>query len=337
MRILHVSHGGIPDSRIEKTATHFKNQDHELIFMGLKKCGGYIGPFARVSSQDYGGLVNYLFDLGGHARLRRQIKAMQPDLVHFHDANCAAFLNKIGSPIVFDDHEYLSKQLELEPLKTSCSHRKSYPKMLVLRALWRYHIINAERRLLRHYPTIVTNERVRVEYEKRKAKWIGVVENYPARYQVGHIDYTKYDRRGCVYIGRDSQLAHRTMTDLNKHIGFTTLHGLSHADMMQELTKYEFGLVPWKYHPTLYYKNQNKGYEYMHAGCQLIISKQLEWQYDKNLPWIHTIDNYDEVPAIINNAPDISPLDIVEYARKHYLWDSRADVYEEAYRVALAQ
>lgn len=335
MRILHVSHGRIPDSRIEKVATHFKSQGHELIFMGLKKCGGYIGPFVRAFSQDYGGITNYLFDLGGHVRLRTQIKTMRPDLVHFHDVNCAAFLNKIDTPIVFDDHEYLSRQLELEPLNTD-TRRKAYPKMLVLRELWRYRIINAERKLLRHYPTVVTNERVRVEYEKRNPKWIGVVENVPARYQVGHIDYTKYDRRGCVYIGQDSQLKHRTMTGLNKHVDFTMLYGLLYKDMMQELTKYEFGLVPWKHHPTLYYKNQNKGYEYMHAGCQLIISKQLEWQYEKNLPWIHTIDSYDEISTVIKNAPDISPLDIVEYAREHYLWDDRADVYEEAYRVALA-
>jgi len=340
MRILHVSHGKLPDPRIEKVATHFKDRGHEVRFIGLKDSGTYRGPFESADRFDMTmNAWHLIFNDGVKSRLKRYVHDYGPDIIHAHDAQIAIILFDTEAPFVFDDHEYLSKQLALEPARL----KNSLVSNLVsksLRFILREYVKSFETLVIHKQPTIVTNHRARDAYVSKGARWVGVVENFPALWQLEHIDYDRYSRDGVVYAGWDTLPGrrpppHRNMDGMCDFVKYDVIHSISHQDMMQELTRYRFGIVGWKPHPVLDFKNQNKGYEYMHAGCQLIIPEQLAWQYADGLPWIHTFKSYSEIPSIIENAPDIDPAKIVTYVRQHYLWDSRSHVYEEAYRRAL--
>lgn len=281
--------------------------------------------------------------------IRNSVKKLKPDLIHVHDCQAMIILHGIGIPTVFDDHEYLSKQLFLEPpilkhSKVSNAARKA------VRYLFRRYAYGWESMIMRDTPIIVTNERVQEDYKKRGAKKnVEVVHNFPARYQIEHLDELleifEDAKEGVAYCGGDwgeSDSPHRDTTGLYDIVDVKVICGLPHNQMLSQLTKYKFGIVGWKPHPTLEWKNQNKCYEYMHAGCQLIIGEHLAWQFDKGLPWIHTFKTYDEIPEIIENAPDISPQRIARYARANYSWNREAPyaysrVYEEALNSRLAQ
>jgi len=340
MRILHVSHGKLPDSRIEKVATYFKEKGHEAGFVGLKDSGTFRGPFESVDRFSMSmNAWHLVFNDRVKGRLRKYMRDCKPDIIHAHDAQVAIILFDTKVPFVFDDHEYLSRQLALEPARLKNNPVSNLARKSI-RFVLREYVKSFETLTIRKQPTIVTNYRVQDAYISEGARWVGVVENFPAMWQLEHIDYDRYDRNGVVYAGWDflpdrPQSPHRDMSGLHNFVRFEVVCGLSHQDMMQELTKYRFGIIGWKPHPVLDFKNQNKGYEYMHAGCQLIIPEQLAWQYADGLPWIHTFKSYSEIPSIIENAPDIDPEKIITYARQHYLWGSRSHVYEEAYKRAL--
>jgi hypothetical protein len=213
-------------------------------------------------------------------------------------------------------------------------------KGLIRRALFPafvFYIKRLEKSVLSKHPTVTTNVRVLNEHMKRDYVWLDYISNAPALWQLKHIRFGE-KRHGVVYAGSDVDkgvtIPHRDMSGLSDHIAYDTITGLSHADMMQKLTEYKFGIVGWKYHPVLPFKNQNKTYEYLHAGLQMIIPEHLAWQFSDQ-PFIHVFESYDEIPAIIANAPDIDPWVIVNHAREHYLWDSSSHVYERAYRVVL--
>jgi len=342
MNILHFSHGRLPDPRIEKVAHHFKQKGHHLSFLGLRDSLDYVGPFDKVYSIPiHINSFNLIFGIRMKSIVKTFVKdTINPDLLHIHDSLGGSILTNLDIPGVFDDHEFMSRQLALEPAKTS----SGFPKVLLTPAYWilhsllRRYISSKEFALIAKYPTIVTNTRVQKNHS-RISPDVSVVYNFPALWQVANIDFNKFQRgTGIAYVGYDGKMAvspHRDSAGITDYVEFDCIHGRSHEDLLQELTKYRFGVVGWKPHPILDYKNQNKCYEYLHSGCQIIIPQQLRWQFPDDLPFIHTFQEYTEIPDLINNAPDIDPTTIVQFARENFLWEQQSSNYDNSYKKAL--
>ena len=113
MRILHLSHTGLPDLRIEKTALTMKEEGHELVFLGGR-------PF-KWQNLDAFGRVLYL-PLGNNLEIAlsplvkrkwlKSIEKINPDVIHAHNVWVARFLLGTDYPVIYDDHEYWSKQMQ---------------------------------------------------------------------------------------------------------------------------------------------------------------------------------------------------------------------------------
>lgn len=336
MRILHVSPMGLPDSRIEKVARHFWKKGHYTMFLGGRDVGDdtYNGIFHYVESlEKIGGVVKLLLSRDMKRKWREKVLSLNPDLIHVHDIFPLAAINDLDIPIVYDDHEFWSMHCKEQAYGLDKGGKL---KGLIRRAMFPafvFYIKRLERAVLSKHPTVTTNMRVVNEHMKRDFVWLDYVINAPAMWQVRHIRFGG-ERHGVVYAGGDVDkgvvIPHRDMTGLRDYVNYYSVTGLSHRDMMQKLTEFKFGIVGWKYHPVLDYKNQNKTYEYLHAGLQLIIPEQLAWQFSEQ-PFIHVFEHYKEIPDIIANAPDIDPMEIVKFARDVYVWEDSAAVYERAY------
>ena len=119
MKILHVSHGGLPDVRVEKEALTLRDFGYDISFVGSKFNGLFYerNPFSRI--------INIPFSLMAKAgihpwwgALRRKLLSvvteMKPDLIHAHDIIAGSLVASISAelniPFIYDDHEYWSKE-----------------------------------------------------------------------------------------------------------------------------------------------------------------------------------------------------------------------------------
>jgi glycosyl transferase family 4 len=112
LRILHLSHEGLPDWRIEKSAITATNKGHEPFFAGgdqekynrnsfLKNYNILWTAKARLGIPYYWYIVKKQFE-----RILREIR---PDIVHAHNIFSAKMISEFKLPFVYDDHEYWSK------------------------------------------------------------------------------------------------------------------------------------------------------------------------------------------------------------------------------------
>jgi hypothetical protein len=330
MRILHIWHNQLPDSRVEKAASVMKARGHNMIFLGGKPSSGqFLNVFDEVHYLPKRGAFSLLNPIHRKKWLNK-IRSLNPDVIYAHDILVANYLLDLDIPGIYDDHEYWSKQILME--------RKPGIKQKISVPLLQRKVVKWERDLVSRFPTIVTNERVAEEHRKF-GTWVGVTLNCPSLKQVMHIHPDdSYTRQGLVYTGadfkKDSFDPHRDMTGLKDIIEFDIITGLPHHEMMTQLTKYRIGLTPWRYHPILEFKNQNRNYEYLHAGLQVLLSEHLRWQFP-NDPYVHSFSDYEEILDVLERIPDVKSSKIIEHARKNYLWDNQEHVILEAYEKVL--
>ena len=320
MRILHLNHTPLPDSRVEKSAMSIKKKGHVTYFLG---------PKGATSSPAFDYVIgtrskwNFYAGLG----ILSIIKKINPDVIHAYDIYAARLVLDKQWPMVYDDREYWPMQIQM-------ARSRSLRKRLVRKYRdWR---VPKWQEKLFEVPCIVNNKNTAYLYRKEGARAF-VVRNYPALYQVERLPHNN-SRKGAVYIGRDFQLEkfspHRDMTGLTDHIEFDVLTGLPHREMMERLTNYKVGLTPWKYHNYLWYSDQNKNYEYLHAGLQVIMSSQLAYKFGCD-PYIHRFSNYAQLQTIIEGLPDYTPKEIMDHAKENYLWEQQEHNIWYAYRFAL--
>lgn len=329
MRILHVSNNALPDMRVEKTAWTLRKHGHENHFVGPES-RQYLGAFDKLHTYSHGGYVKTVFDLSRRHRLRKIVESVRPDIIVANNIVSAKDFIDSRIPLVYDDHEYWSMSVKSDP-----SYTKDLP-MRVRSAPFRYLVPRWERQIVSKFVTIVTHEAVAEEYRKY-TEWVGVVPNYPLMDMVRGLNL-RQPRQGVVYSGCDFRRNRfspiRDMTGLRGHVEFDVICGLPHRQMMERLTQYRVGLTPWRFHLVHLYKDQNRNYEYFHAGLQVIMNRQLARRF-QHLKFVHSYDDYSELPDLIRNLPDIDPEEIAGHAQRNYVWELNEKTILEACERAL--
>ena len=329
MRILHISHTGLPDIRIERSALTIREDAHELLFLGgVRSRGQYFNVFDK---SDHIPIVNDLNDAFNPLLKRKWVKKIEeisPDIIHANDIIAARFALSTDFPTVFDDHEYMSKLVAYLPKRKFPRNIVSLPRKLMF-PKW-------EEKLLARYPTITVSEMVAKEHRKR-CSWVGVTPNVPTLREVESVPKDGQSRSGLVYVGNDflKKSFHplRDMNGLKEILDFDIITGLSHDEMMRKLTKYKIGLTPWKKVRQHYYASTNKTYEYLHAGLHVVTNELLARILSGN-PYVHTFKDYSDINSVIEAVPDVDPSKIMDFARENYVWENKEHVIKEAYKSA---
>lgn len=328
MRILHTSHGGLPDSRIEKTALTMKEEGHELLFLGGREATSQAhNAFSGTYHVPIVSHIRIIYDSRFKNRWLKEIERINPDVVHAHNLIAAAMMLESDYPVIYDDHEYWSKQ-DFRFDTRSFVRRVASKPLVRITPKW-------ERRILESYPVLTVSENIAKEH-RRIAAHVEVTNNFPLLSEVDGMN-DRSTRKGAVYIGSDFNNTrfslHRDMTGIRDFVDFDILTGIPHREMMESLTNYRVGLTPWHQHPFHKYCDPNKNYEYLHGGLQVLLTETLLNQLEGN-PYVHTFTSYSEIPDVLDSMPVVSGQEIMEHARNHYIWEHNRSKIAKIYKYA---
>lgn len=331
MRILHASHIGLPYPRIEKSAQSMKKEGHELLFLGGHKSKYQnLDAFDKTFHVQIPNSLMLVLSSSFKKAWIRKVDEIQPDIVHAHNIIAAAMMLGSEYPVIYDDHEYWSKEIFKFSRRPLIRRVASIP---LARKIPKW-----EKDVLKEFPVITVSEPIAREHGEI-ADCVEVIRNFPARNEISHIDLDR-NRSGIVYVGNDFSLSrflpHRDMSGLADVIEFDCIQGLPHKEMMQTLATYEVGLTPWRKHPFHQYCDPNKTYEYLHAGLQVVITSSLTHSIEDS-EYIHEFREYSEIVEIIQNLPSHDPHRIAELAKRCYLWENQEPDLKRVYRKAMEQ
>jgi hypothetical protein len=328
MRILHISEGGLPDPRVERMALTMKDEGHELSFIGGEDIRGqHLGAFSKASTIPLGNSLQIVYDPRVKKRWLKAIEEARPDVVHANNIIAGHFLLDTDYHVVFDDHENLSRQKFVFMSRSFL--RRNFARFLVRKLpIW-------EREMALRYPVLTTCEGACDIYKPYTSR-IGVVNNKPWLREVEWLENPP-NRQGLVYMGNDFAQSRfvpmRDMTGLDKLLKFDIVTGLTQRDMMTELAKHKIGLLPYLPHPFQVDCNPNKGYEYLHAGLQVVLNTNYKNLFPGN-PYVHLFKDYGNIVDVVKSVPDVDASEIMMHARENYIWDKSVDVVKQAYKQA---
>ena len=328
MKILHISDSGLPDPRVERMALTMRDEGHELIFLGGREIKGQnLSAFSNAKTVPLGNGPRIAHDPLLKRKWIKAIDSINPDTVHAHNVLVGHYLLDTEYRAIFDDHENLSRQRFV-------FMSRSFFRRNVARVLLR-KIPEWEREMAKRYPVLVTSSGAAALHKKYTSR-IGIVNNKPFLREVEWLQ-SPQRREGLVYMGNDfSQLKFtpmRNMTGLNRLLDFDIVDGLPQREMMRKLATYRIGLLPYLPHPFQLDCNPNKGYEYLHAGLQVVVNRNYMNVFH-NDPYVHFFENYNDIVEVVESVPEIDGTEIMNHARANYIWDKSVDVVKEAYKRA---
>lgn len=228
MRVLHVSHEGLPDWRVEKSAITAMKLGYRVSFAG--KPGNNINKtkFAKIYEIEWNskarlGIPYYWQQV--KRQLHKILKQEAPDLVHSHNLYSAKLISELGVPFVFDDHEYWSVsskillEMDYQPFQSSIRTRtrinpekpnismKRRMNRIRRRLIDRYAIrlwTAWEKELISTAPVIVVSESIAKDYQRHGNTRSFLVPNYPILSEVEALGSPTYQTQlNCIYSGGD--------------------------------------------------------------------------------------------------------------------------------------
>jgi glycosyltransferase involved in cell wall biosynthesis len=237
---MHLSHEGLPDWRIEKSAITASNLGHDVVFAGAKPSVNYTRKsFSKIYEINWTAKARYGIPFYWNAvkkQIDRVIREARPDIIHAHNIFSAKMVFELRLPVVYDDHEYWSKQSQFLIEMEKMTHIRK-PKMnmggliqvnllrQLRRKLLNRHAIRIwtkwERELVSSIPTITVSNEIAKElrqlgnnYEK-----VFVVPNFPMKFEIEGFRLPLYHNRlSSVYAGSDGhnkqQFPNRNIDDL---------------------------------------------------------------------------------------------------------------------------
>lgn len=328
IRILHTSHTGLPDPRIEKTALVMKREGHEMFFLGgrpIRYQG--LNAFEATAHEPMASSFGVAIEFGFKKRWLKAVDKFKPDVIHAHNLIAAAMMLDTDYPVIYDDHENWGRQLF--KYKERGIIRRMFATPLVMKTpKW-------EREILQEYPVITVSE-ANANDHRRYSDRVFITHNYPSIKDFEFLN-NRTDRQGLVYVGGDfslpSFLPHRDMSGLKDILDFDIISGMPHSVMMERLTHYRVGLVPWK--PFDYQKcmDPNKNYEYLHAGLQVVLNPILKRAME-NDPYVHPFNSYSDIREVVETLPPVSGEEVMDHARRNYVWEMQEDIIKHVYRLA---
>jgi hypothetical protein len=344
LKILHTSHHGLPDHRVERAAYIAKKHGHQIEYLGLGETKApTLEVFADITMLRRLNNLEVALSRSIRKEWVEQIERIDPDIIHANDLVAARFSSMSGYPMVYDDHEYWSKQ------------RVSYKTW----PLWRRIVIfpftsgipRWEREILSKHVTITVSEGIAQEHREISSH-VFVLQNYGLKEEVKDIPRSE-DREGLVYVGSDLTTAgvvsvgpnqpltkihkpvpHRDMTGITDFVEFDAIHGLPRKELYEHLSRYQFGLIPFKDNPFAKYSNSAKTFDYLNCGLQVLMTRSI-YEAHGCLPYTHPIDDYTDILKLVDQYKDINPLEIMDYAHDHLVWEAQQELLFEAYNTCL--
>jgi len=187
VKILHLSEGGLPDTRVERAALAAVKKGYEVIFAGGRQATGqifnifhkiYYRPWSTVEKLGFPYLMT-----GLRKWLRRILRREEPSFIHAHNIFAAKLALDVGYPFVYDDHENWGVRADFEESK------KMRGRPLPLR-LTRWCAVRSwkrwERQVLRAAPCITVSSVV-AKFYRRIQPYTFVIPNVPNRQEVAMI------------------------------------------------------------------------------------------------------------------------------------------------------
>lgn len=252
-----MSHEGLPDWRVEKSAISASKLGHEVIFAGRKSPVSYDRKiFLKIYEVNWTakarlGIPFYWRTV--KKQIEKLIRDVKPDIVHAHNIFSAKMISEFGVPFVYDDHEYWSRSSRLliemaEKLTFRKKTKADIAKYIAvdlpihLRRIFinRYAIslwTNWEKELVSSTPTITVSNRIAEELGVigNNTNRVFVVPNFPMKLEVQALEKPYFHNRlSSVYAGGDGhnqeKYPNRNMDGLtdtftNYDIGHLTIIG----------------------------------------------------------------------------------------------------------------
>ncbi|MHA1770216.1 MAG: glycosyltransferase [Candidatus Thorarchaeota archaeon] len=327
MRILHISHTGLPDIRVEKMAFTMKTRGHDVVFLGAKPTTGQnLGAFEETYYLPLGNSLNIVFDPRVKQRWLKKIRELKPDVVHAHNIIVGHFLISEDIPTIFSEQELMSKETSKFAIRPFVRRMAVKPLEMSL-AKW-------ERSLGEQCPVITVHPNMTKEYEKF-ARFVTTVPNVPLKREVEGLKEAP-SRSGNVYVGRDFNLdrfiPYRNLEGLKNLIEFDVIYGLPHRELLQRLMHYKVGLTAWHPHPMHYYADPNRNYEYLHGGLPVLTNKIIKSALFSKNPYVFAFNEYDEIPDLIQTMEDVDHQHIRALALENYVWEKFENRILDAYK-----
>ena len=355
MRVLHLSHKGLPDPRIEKAALTAKKLGAETYFAGgdISSLSYPMKVFDRTFKLPFGVKVNVGLRPWWNALKRNLeivLRVCKPDLIHAHDVIAAKLAIDSGVPTIYDDHEYWSM--------------RSRYRIRDLTDVYRWMVWTAwEKEVLRKAAAIITISDEVAERHSRVNRRVFVVPNLPTAIEVeGLRKSTRRNRLSSVYVGSltSPQPPFRRMDGfidifIRRDVGDLIVIGdrrlkssppiysigfLRHDLLLKELTKYHIGIIPWKKHPFHRFCNPNKSYEYACAGLLVLVTSDMKPVISMLGNFCKTFNNYDELVSLLKYYKDDMDgaleegLRTMRFAKEKLIWERFEGRIFKAYKIA---
>lgn len=232
MRVLHLSDYALPDWRIEKSAISALNRNHQVLFAGLPSRTGN-SVFEKTFEINWTPRARRAFPYYWYCvkkQLKKIVREVRPDIVHAHNIFSAKMVSEIGTPFVYDDHEYwpsyVRRQIESynSSLKQSNWNNNNNPRRIIQKTILR--LLNSrflklglswEKQLVSSTPTITVSENIARELrELGNTDRVFITPNFPTINEIKDIQPPKFHKElTSVYAGiepkNNSKIAHRNM------------------------------------------------------------------------------------------------------------------------------
>ena len=371
LKILHLSHTGLPDPRIERLAV-MSNAYSQSFFLGdtTQKKMLHEDAFDQVFYIDeFNAFANTgtpYFYQKLRSRIRKVVKSLDIDLLYAHNVIVGKIAHDLSIPYVYDDHEYWSRQTMLRRLgiKNPVVRVKN-----AIRYFWIPEIYRKwEREILKSAKAVVTvSEAIAIEHRRHCDNCV-IIPNFPLEKEFGDLVKPTLNSgtpRGiCLagnfggflqhrYPGKNRELWEREGGIIMDWVGKpppSNWKWIKHRDWIHPstlldvlTTDYQFGLIPWTafwYHR---YSFPNKAATYSHAGLIFVMHRDFYSLVRFLPPWsYYTYRNSEEFIDTIHKIKSLTPEEILstrnrlqEWAKENMIMDKYYDELESVLKSAI--
>ena len=364
--ILHISHGGLPDPRIERLAK-LSQEYSKSYFFGSTERGKllYEDAFVEVvQSKAFKTMANIGLPFYFQQLMKEFIdivNRIRPDVVYAHNVIAGKLAHELGIPYIYDDHEYWSRQTMLRRMrvKSPIVRMKNAARYFWIPRVYR----KWEREILNSAASVVTVSEAIAREHRRHARNCDVIPNFPFKKEIGELAkpqiHTGTPRSICLAADFGGFLEHRFPGN-NREIwekegGIfidwvgreppSTWKWIKHREwihpskLLDVLTnEYQFGLIPWTdfwYHR---YSFPNKAATYSHSGLIFVLNHDF-YSINDFLPEgsFLTYKTEREFLEVIRSIKKMTPeeilakrIDLQNWAKTTMLMDNYSSILKES-------
>lgn len=372
MKILHLM-SNLPDHRVEKAAYLLKKEGHEIYFAGYVP-KDYKPPTydSKLFTQTFNVEISPRNKLGIDlnsiiAELTKICDEQNIDVIHASNIYCANIADKLNRPVVFDDREFYSYELQYisarkTDLKNRLAHilmKKRYPRM--------------EKQIIKKWPIVTVSKEIIELYKKIDPDIRGYYfPNMPLLEEVQEFEPKAKQNKKLLtmYVGLNdfsNPISYRNTAGLvelwnTNEIGelviigdknysnsknVTNLGFIKQKEVFRQLLKGHVGLIGWIPHTYHHICSLNKIFNYIHTGLEpvypqtLTIGKEISELYQEKLgeKFGFEFKNFSEIKDyLLNNMVTLLNRDstkINKIARENFVLNIFKDNLINAYKEAI--